>query len=539
MSRASTLFFALLAPVWFGVFPYNFGLNNPNENARLYTTLALVEHHTPRLDDEVARFGPINDVALLNGHRYAAKAPGVTLAGVPVYWLVWKLAPRLVPFDDGRAWLTMTTLLLRLVVVQLPCFLFLVWLYRWLRRREIDEALALMATAALALGTNYLAYAQMFCSHSLAAATAFLAFAFILDGRRPLVAGLLAGAVTLLDYQGAVTSLALALCALDGYRDTKRRLLFGGGALACVLVLLAWQRAAFGSAWRLPFHYMEDEHLRGHMAHGFFGFGVPRLAALRALVFDRTVGLWGTSPFAILALAGVIAGRRQRAVWMAGAIVAAMIVAVSGITNWRAGWSVGPRYLVTAMPFVVFAAAQGLDGIEPRALVRGVAGGLVAASAITVGVLSILFNTLPYDVTDPLLQVTLPFLRAGFVPHHAGELLGWTSPTFFYFVVAALLAAALVAALAAPRDRAWRWPVALAALMLGLLPSLAWRPRGCPDGVRRMTEIWEPAGRDRIGVLRVAAHADPCRWRDVAALERAICWPGAADDLMLAAGCGH
>src|SRR5450631_1881527 len=88
--------FALLGVVYFAVFPFNGGLNNPNENARTYTTIALVEHRTPRIDDEVARFGRINDNAVRAGHEYAAKAPGTSLLGVPVYALFAAVAPRLV-----------------------------------------------------------------------------------------------------------------------------------------------------------------------------------------------------------------------------------------------------------------------------------------------------------------------------------------------------------------------------------------------------------------------------------------------------------
>src|SRR5439155_26125547 len=103
-----------------------------------------------------------------------AKAPGSSLVAVPVYWLFSKIAPAFVDRHDAGAWITAATLVLRLLLVQLPCFLFLVWFERALRPYCKDEGLRLTATAALGVGTNFLAYALMFVSHSLCAAAAFV-----------------------------------------------------------------------------------------------------------------------------------------------------------------------------------------------------------------------------------------------------------------------------------------------------------------------------------------------------------------------------
>ena len=531
------LFFACVFVVYFLVFPYNQGLNNPNENARVYTTIALVEHHTWRIDDEVARFGPINDAAVIGGHRYAAKAPAVSLLGVPVYWLFSKIASHLVSPADASAWLRAATVVLRLAIVQLPCFLFLTWFLSWCERQQLDRGLSLMATAALGLGTNYLAYSLMFVSHSLSAAIAFVAFAFVIAQERPFLVGNLLGLVTLLDYQGAIVSVTLGLFALLRYRNQRERLSFAAGATVQLVILLVFQHFAFGSAFRAPFHYLEDEHLRAHHSRGFFGVGLPSPSAVRSLCLDRTVGLFGTSPFMWLALgAAPFAWRKTEARW-AAAMVLLLLIAAAGITNWRAGWSIGPRYLVTAMPFAVFVALLGLDrfasrGEVERGIARGLAGGLLLASIATVGLISIIFNTLPYDISNPLMQVAIPFLRAGFVPHHAGELLGWSSPAFFSVVVVALFAAGVIAATSEARGRLLRWPIAAALCFLALAPLVFSRAADCPRGVRRLTEIWEPHGRDRVGRLRAAAMENPCVWHHVAALERSLCWEGADDDDM-------
>lgn len=528
-------FVACLFIVYFFVFPYNQGLNNPNENSRIYTAVALVEHHTWRIDDEISRFGPINDAAIIDGHHYAAKAPGVSLLAVPVYWLFSKVAPQFVAPSYPGAWLRATTLVLRIAIVQLPCFLFLLWLLRWFTRKHFDPVLSLIATAAVGVGTNYLAYSLMLVSHSLSAAVAFIAFAFVIAGARPFAVGTLLGFVTLLDYQGAVVSLVLGVFAITRYRERRAALLFATAALLQLCILLLFQKLAFGSPLRAPFHYLEDEHLRSHHAHGFFGFGWPSASALWSLCFDRTIGFFGTSPFMWLMLIGFGFAWRDREIRWAAATVGILLVAVAGITNWRAGWSIGPRYLVTVMPFAVFVAVAGLDrlasrGVLARGIVRGVASGFLLASIATVGLISIVFNTLPYDISNPLVQVAIPFVKAGFVPHHVGELFGWNSPSFFSLAIVALFGAGVAAAAGDIRGNPIRWPVAALTCFIALAPVAMVRAADCPRGVRRLTEIWEPQGRDRIGQLRAAAMKDPCLWHRVATLERSVCWEGADED---------
>jgi len=375
----------------------------------------------------------------------------------------------------------------------------------------------------------------MFVSHPLCAAAAFMAFALIGARRRPFAAALLTGLVTLFEYQGAMLSLVLGLYALFSYRDRRSRLLFVAGAALCAALLLTCQRLAFGHALRTPFAYLADEKLRAGHVRGLVGLGLPQAGALWALCFDRTVGLFGTSPFLWLLVPAFVMARQAREVRWAFAICVVLLLTMSGITNWRAGWSIGPRYLVPIMPFAVFVIANGAARLLDRGrlaveLTRGVAAGLSAASALTIGLIAIVINTLPYDIVRPLGQVAIPFLRAGFVPYHLGDLVGWHAPTFAYVAVLALLCATVVPLLVRAREGWLRWPAALLVCAIGVAPALPSPSLECPRGVRRLSEIWEPQGRDRIQRLRRAAAANPCEWRTVARLERALCWEGAADD---------
>ena len=78
------MFFTLVAVVFTCVYPLILGVNNPNENARTYMTMALVEEHTLRVDDIRDRYGWTNDMARVPGpapgeeHYYSVKAPAVS-----------------------------------------------------------------------------------------------------------------------------------------------------------------------------------------------------------------------------------------------------------------------------------------------------------------------------------------------------------------------------------------------------------------------------------------------------------------------------
>src|SRR5512146_2184001 len=100
--RTTTLFFVLVVLPFFTVFPYLRDINNPNELTRVFTTMMLVEKGTFRIDEPVALWGWVNDMAHAPGldrghlHYTMVKAPGAAYLGVPGYWVFSKVvAPAL------------------------------------------------------------------------------------------------------------------------------------------------------------------------------------------------------------------------------------------------------------------------------------------------------------------------------------------------------------------------------------------------------------------------------------------------------------
>jgi hypothetical protein len=558
-------FFAFVVMVFTCVYPYLSWINNPNENVRTYMTMAIVEEHTFKIDSIVKRYGWVNDMAAVpqpgGAHQmYSVKAPAVSYAGVPVYWAMTKIAPRLgypvatdtTPVPQARAWFQAATILLRLFTIQIPCFLFLVWLERWLRTTSPDPVLRLSAVAAVGLGSNYLAYSLMFASHAPFAIAAFASFALTTRERalfpdapaerrlsRAFLAGLFAGLATLLEYHAAPLSLCLAAYALTAFWRPTRYATFSLGAALSAVALGYFQWRAFKSPFTPGHKMIANPAFVSHHAHGFYGIAKPSWTVWKSISFNLGYGFFGTSPFMWLGLLaipcvlwvryGTRRAQQQRRTATLGWVLMmlALWTTVSGVFDWHGGWSIGPRYLGAAPPFFAYGALCALEGVAVRsamhrAVVRGVAGGALLASVLTIGIVGLHFNTIPQDITRPFVQFTWPMMLAGFVPHHALELVGVKSPALWYVVAGCLLAAAGVAALAPWRERRWTWPVravvCAAVFALAMLPALSTPSRDEPgdfgQGARGwFTRDWQPAGRDRVTSLRREADKNGPRRR--------------------------
>lgn len=566
---------ALMLLAFTCIYPYIGVVNNPNENVRTYMTMALVEHHTFKIDKLVERHGWVNDMAKApdkktgESHLYSVKAPAVSYFGVPFYWAFTKLAPRYgmkipevgAPPEQLQSYLRATTFVLRLFAVQLPCFLFLIWFERFLRHYSNDVVLRLIAVVATGIGTNYLAYSLMFASHAPFACAAFGSFAVITRERalyphdprrrrlsRAFLAGFLAGLATLLEYHAFPVSGAVALYALTTFWRPTRLVTFGVGAMLCAGALMFFQWRAFGSPLT-PGHKMsENPAFAALLNQGLFGIGKPNFQVFKDISLSHTYGFFGTSPFmwlGFLAIPAVLLTRRgaphernQMAVATAAWAFTMVLLwlTVSAAINWRGGWTVGPRYLGAAPPFFAFGAViaaeifAGTSRVR-RTIVRGVFGGLAIASVAQMGVLGALYNTIPEAVTRPLPQFVIPLARAGFVPHHAGQLFNFTGPRTWYVVVGAMLLATLIAAVFPCRDRiaTYALRIALVALFayVGLKPAFsevlpAEGGDAGADARRSLTAAWEPPGRDHIVKLKPFADKKPCLWFRIAEMERSL-----------------
>jgi hypothetical protein len=229
-------------------------------------------------------------------------------------------------------------------------------------------------------------------------------------------AGASAGWATVAEFPAAIPAFIIALWACSRAwplgREAAARVAgaLAAAALACAVVLMAYQYACFGS----PFHlaYSSEEGFEG-MKQGFFGLHLPRMIRLRRILFGNFRGLLPLAPILALAPAGlVVVVRRARGAALVSAIIAVYFVLLNaGYTYWEGGWSFGPRHLAPGIPFAclwlahLWTAAPRLGRIVLLALwVWGASISLVAVSTMAQP---------PAIYTDPVAQLLWPAFRDG------------------------------------------------------------------------------------------------------------------------------
>lgn len=402
-TAALTGLFALLAVLLVPVFPH---FVSPNETTRWALAAALVEEGTPEVTGPARILGPrMEDVAEVGGRLYSNKAPGAALLALPGY-----LAARPFAGPPSAASLRPSLTAMRLVGATLPVLLLALAFGRLAPGEGRREALF-----ALLFATPLLAYSLLLFSHALVAASLFGAFAALFGGRteeagkaRDVVAGALLGLAVLSEYPAAIPALVLAVVATWRAPGRLVRVVLGG--LPFAVALGAWNAACFGSPFRLSSGLERDASFRALARQGLFGIGIPRPAILGRLLLDPSKGLLVLSPVLLLVPSGIRAARRSLGPRAAVALVlvpASIFLTYGGYPNWHGGFTVGARYLVGGLPFLLLPLAFARWG--------AVAAALAGASTAAVVLTTLVFPFVPPGFPLPWGSFAAPLLADGLV----------------------------------------------------------------------------------------------------------------------------
>lgn len=499
-------------------FPYFEALNNPNENVRLYMTMALVEDGTFAIDEPSRRFGWVNDRSRRDGHLYAGKAPGASLIGVPVLAVASWLSDT--PLDRAAA-----IRLLRLCAVTLPCLIFLFVLRRFMD--ELPGAPWLRDTVFLAYGLGSMAYAYglVFAGHQLAAVAlggAFISFFRIGqriedDARvpwwRPVGTGLLLGAAPAMEYPAAIGAVVVGLYGLLVIRRRPVLLAPVVAAAAVPVALVGWfHAAAFGSPFAFPYDFIENPAFQRLLAEGWHGATFPRIDRLGAILISPSFGIFFFTPLLLLAPVGWWAlargwsdhpPSRRHLAWVLPAVPTLLVLYLASSALWRAGWAVGPRYIASAIPFLALSALAGAAAAAERApFAASVTAAVLTLLALLHGGTSgALYPHQPEPFDNPVYDLNMRLIELGFAPHHALEgVLGLSGHLALLPLGLAAAIGAVLVAIGPPRPRL-RIAAVHAALVLAVtaLCALALSRYGDDsDAERRMWALvvrtWEPRG---------------------------------------------
>jgi hypothetical protein len=236
-------------------------------------------------------------------------------------------------------------------------------------RLGADLSGAAFAVVVMCLATPLWAYASLFWAHALVGACLLFAFAAgvkLRDSMSPrgdflwaLVVGLTAGWATVTEYPAAPASALLALLALTQAwprgRSVRLRVVAGVGlgAVLCLIVLLSYLHAAFGS-FRPSYSYYDPTSFSFMQQQGYMGLTYPHPDRLLKILFGCSRGLFFASPVLLAAPVGLwwLSKRFLMPALVAGLIAAYYFLFNASFYWWKAGLTFGPRYAGAAIPIL-------------------------------------------------------------------------------------------------------------------------------------------------------------------------------------------
>lgn len=423
VSRLRRRYVVVLGALLLWAFGYFYQAGGWNQNSRFDLVRAVVEQGSISIDAYHRNTG---DKAKVDGHFYTDKAPGQSFAAVPVVAGIRPVLAMMGYDPESRRGVTALSYAATLVTAALPTVLAALLLLWLAVRLGAGRDGALFAALVFGLGTPAWAYATLFMGHGLATGCVFGGFAAAValrsqsSGRRDVLLGLGiglgAGWGVVTEYPAAPAALVIAALAMVHARaGGPRRMVrvgaaIGAGALVCLLVLLGYQRAAFGSMLDTPLrHLYLFENVREQP------FSWPRADALAAILWGQKRGLLPLAPILVLAPVGVALLWRDRAARATVAAAAAIAVYYflfnASFATPLAGWCYGPRYTATALPFLALPLAVVWTRAQPWMRAMMAAAGLWGA---VMSLLAVATTAQPPEsFARPVWQLFWPAFRAG------------------------------------------------------------------------------------------------------------------------------
>jgi hypothetical protein len=421
------LFLALFVP--FTYFNHSAGWNQGVRIAELH---AIVVKGTLRIDDYLAYTG---DRALIDGHYYSEKAPGMVFFALPSFALTVGVQKMLGIDPDSPPAGRVSEWIATAASVGVMAALGGVAFFALLRSR-LDTLTAVLGTFGVFLGTLTWPYATSLFAHGGTIGLMAIALWGILgptSPRRDVLAGLAAGFAVASEYPaifpGAVIGLYLAT------RDLRRMWRYGLATLPAAALILINNYAISGSPFKLSYG---ANPLFPELTTTSYGFAMPDANAIAGLLWGEYRGLLFWSPLLILSLPGLYyMFRKDRGVaimTIAGCVL--IVLQAASFFMWYGGNAFGPRYLAPVLPFFGLAAAYGIERWPEPGLVLAL---ISIAMMLVVTAIAIDPND---DVLTPLQSFYLVRLRDNRFAENLGTLLGapvWLSlilPLIFPIVAA-------------------------------------------------------------------------------------------------------
>jgi hypothetical protein len=241
------------------------------------------------------------------------------------------------------------------------------------------------------------------------------------------------------------------------------------GGLPFAIALCLYNAACFGGSFELSSAHEKYAGFQSLAKGGVFGIHGPSWDALAGLFLSPSRGLFVLAPVLLLCFRAFDVSARslaRDAAFALAVVPLSCIVLYAGYPNWHGGWGGGPRYLVAAIPFLVF----------PLVFRRGgrLEAVLAGASVAAVALCALVFPFPPLEFPFPWASFELPLLMDGLVAPNAGHIVARAAGIALPFLV---VLAALVAAFPQPSRLAFAATGASASILIGIVAAaLGTRP---------------------------------------------------------------
>ncbi|CAN5515392.1 hypothetical protein BH09SUM1_BH09SUM1_20770 [soil metagenome] len=400
-----------------------------NPNSRLDLIFAIVDRGTFTIDDyhDTEPYAT-GDKAAFEGHFYSDKIIGVSLLGLPAYWMMRTLNGGAVDYHPAHY-------VIKAFAVSLPAAISTLLFLSLLIRTGTPPRRAVIITAVSFFGTMWFGYGTVFYPYIPGLACALGAFYLVLyppanrlTAANCFAIGLLLGYSLLCDLIFSLLVLGLgviwlmrlldqvgvfgcrAFAEMTGDRSRLKHLVlfsasFWIGVLIPLSIFAAYTWSIFGEI-AMPYRYEVDAMFRTEMSRGLMGATWPKPTALGFITFHPYRGIFFWSPVMLFGLAGCVIGTRQygkRRIlgWLGLWAGIAYLLFNAGYYQWWGGWGMGPRFLIPMIPFVLLGLGELARSGKLSAFANNAGAGPWAfRGAIAAGVLSVLLCA-PLSMTDP------------------------------------------------------------------------------------------------------------------------------------------
>lgn len=431
--------------------------------------ILYIDDYHENTGDKACYPGPYNletDTCL--GHYYTDKSLGPSLVALPFY-IVFKGVATLPPIQnfiesgnsigsledtlnpDGQGirpeavYQGLALTFITFFATSIPSAILGVVIFLFATRFTKKDIYAFILALAYGLMTSAFPYSNALYQHQLAAFGAFVGF-FLLwrvifeDANRSWlwIVGLLFGLTTITEYPVVPFLGIISLWSVYQMKDRLALYRVVLGAIPLGLIFAAYNYATFETPMPVGYEYStnwQDVHQTG-----FMSLTSPTVDRLYGVTFSPFRGIFFLSPFLLLAFPGLYFMWREKPEQRSTTIVLLLVVAGFFTYNassvmWHGGFSIGPRYLVPALPFmvlpIIFAFNRWLASL---------AGQIIIGLMILVGGLNVWMQTIAgqlwpplyaksdtmigYTITNPLFEYSIPLLLQNNIARNYGVIIG-------------------------------------------------------------------------------------------------------------------